>query len=432
MTWIIYQREYLNIVRKKSFLISTFLVPLGFALLFGIQFMAMMFVEKENYTILVQKEREAVITHNLSSTENLKFEITEASRDSLENRIQENKKEILLILPEKLAIEKTNPSLIFTLYSSGSISENVKSEVRRKVRQAIRTYKIEQAGLTETQLNQLDFELEAQTIKKTKEGSKQTNTFFAIGVGYAVCFLTYMLMAIYGSILMQGIIEEKANRIIEVIVSSVKPFNLLLGKTLAIASVGITQFLLWIILSSMVVFGMGLVMGNMVDPTTLQQPGVSAAESEQMAAQILLAVEQFDWKVLWFVPFYFLGGFFLYGSLFAAAGASVDNIQDAQQFTFPITIPMLLPLLFVFNLIQNPSGSFAVFASIFPFFSPMSMLVRLSLTEVPAYQIILSMLVLIGSFLGCIWIAAKIYRTGILMYGKKPSFKELFHWIRYS
>lgn len=432
MTSIIFQREYLNIVRKKSFLLSTFLLPVGIGLLFGIQIIATLFVEKENYTVLVPQEQEPILTQSLASSENIKFEISEASIDSLERRIQANKKEILLILPEKLAIEKSNPSLSCTLYSSGSISETVKDEIQSKVRQAIRSYKIEVAGLSETQLEELKFTLKAQTIKKTEEGSKQTNTFMAIAVGYLVSFMSYMLMAIYGSILMQGIIEEKANRIVEVIVSSVKPFNLLLGKTLAIASVAITQFLLWMILSGLILFGVGLILGDSLQQAALAQANLGTVDTEQMGVEVILAIQQFDWSVLWFFPIYFLGGFFLYGSLLAAAGAAVDNIQDAQQFTVPITMPMLLPLLFVFNIIQNPNGSFAVFASIFPFFSPMSMLVRLSLTEVPAYQIILSILVLVATFLGCIWFAAKIYRTGILMYGKKPSFKELFRWLRYQ
>jgi ABC-2 type transport system permease protein len=145
----------------------------------------------------------------------------------------------------------------------------------------------------------------------------------------------------------------------------------------------------------------------------------------------MAAVGTFNWNVLWFFPVYFLGGFFLYGSLMAAAGSAVDNVQDAQQFLFPVMIPMILPLLFMFNIIQNPNSSFAVFASLFPFFSPMGMMIRVSLTSVPWYEILFSILLLIGTFLFCVWVAARIYRVGILMYGKKPSFRELIKWIRY-
>ncbi|RMG21535.1 MAG: ABC transporter permease [Bacteroidetes bacterium] len=432
MTWIIFQREYLNIVRKRSFLLSTFLVPLGFALIFGIQIVSMLVVEKESYKVWVMQEVEPLLAPSLTSSEQITYELTSLPLDSLQRRVLQQENELVLILPGKLAIDKINPSLSFTLYSKDNITEGVLKEIREDLRQAIRAYKLQQAGLTEDQLAQLDFSLEANTQKWTSTGeSKQTHTFLASAVGYIVGFLTYMLMAIYGSILMQGIIEEKANRIVEVIVSSVQPFKLLLGKILAIGSVGITQFLLWAILSLVVMLGMQLVVGSQLEVDQIQQPGMSLEESEAMMSNMLVALQNFDWGVLWFVPFYFLGGFFLYGSLFAAAGASVDNIQDAQQFTLPITIPMLLPLLFVYNIIQTPNGSFAVFASLFPFFSPMSMLVRMSLTQVPAWQIALSMLLLVATFLGCVWLAAKIYRVGILMYGKKPSFREVIRWIRH-
>lgn len=233
---------------------------------------------------------------------------------------------------------------------------------------------------------------------------------------------------------MQGVIEEKANRIVEVIVSSVRPFNLLLGKTIAIASVGVTQFLIWMILSGGILFVLAPLMAGQVDPDTLasQPGGMNAAEAESMVQEIMLGIEQFDWTVLWFFPLYFLGGFFLYGSLMAGAASAVDNVQDAQQFAFPITILMILPILFVWNIIQNPNSSFAIFSSMFPFFSPMAMLVRMSLTEVPWWQVLLSLTILIASFLACIWVAARIYRTGILMYGKKPSIRELFRWISYK
>ncbi|MEZ4827183.1 MAG: ABC transporter permease [Bacteroidia bacterium] len=302
--------------------------------------------------------------------------------------------------------------------------------IKRLVNDAVRDYKNEKAGITESQLEAVDFDLDIKTRKVKEDGKEvQTNVAVATGIGYAVCFLMYMLMGIYGSVLMQGVIEEKSNRIVEVIISSVRPFDLLLGKVLAIASVGITQFLLWMALSLIVMVAMAPLMGS-VDPQSVSQPGMEQVD-ENMVMGIMEEIRQFDWTILWFFPIYFLGGFFLYGSLMAAAGSAVDNIQDAQQFTFPITIPMMLPLLFVLNIIQNPNGVFAISASLIPFFSPMAMLVRMSLTDVPWYEILLSIVLLIGTFLGCVWLAARIYRTGILMYGKKPSFKEVFRWVKY-
>lgn len=426
-TWIILKREYLNIVKKKTFLISTFLVPLGFAAIFLIQILSAAFVEKESYTVLIPTSDVPQIASRLKSGEILKFEHTNLPEDSLRARVSRSKNELYLTISETL-LDKKNGTVV--VVGSKNPSRQAISELKQQLNAAVREYKNEQAGITEAQLDAVEFELDIKTRKVTEDGEEvHTNVAIATGIGYAVCFLMYMLMGIYGSILMQGVIEEKSNRIVEVIISSVKPFDLLLGKVLAIASVGITQFLLWMVLSITVMMVMTPFMGA-VDPQAMSQPGMEQVD-ENMVLSIMEEIQQFDWTVLWFFPIYFLGGFFLYGSLMAAAGSAVDNIQDAQQFTFPITIPMMLPLLFVLNIIQNPNGVFAVVASIIPFFSPMAMLVRMSLTDVPWYEVVLSITVLIASFLGCVWLAARVYRTGILMYGKKPSFKEVFRWVKY-
>ncbi|MEM6261348.1 MAG: ABC transporter permease [Bacteroidota bacterium] len=427
--WIIFKREYLNIVRKKTFLISTFLVPLSFALIFGIQILAAVFVEEENYTILVPSDSSPLITKELSSTETLNFKVTDAPLDSLKAQVIASKDKLLLRLPSTEQI-RSNDKLSLDIVGTQTISKAVKKEVREKVEQAIKTDRTRQVGITELQLEELKFDLKIKTQKLDKSGEeKSSNTAMASIIGFAVCFLMYMLMGIYGSILMQGIIEEKSNRIVEVIVSSVKPFQLLMGKVLAIASVGMTQFLLWMVLTLVVQAGIGFIAGpELMMDSAGSQPGMEVDTNELQST--IAELQSFDWTVLWFFPFYFLGGFFLYGSLMAAAGSAVDNIQDAQQFTLPVTIPLILPILFVANIIQNPNGYFAIATSLFPFFSPMAMLVRMSLVEVPWYEVVLSMVLLVGAFLGCIWLAARIYRTGILMYGKKPSFKEVFRWIR--
>ncbi|MEZ4776818.1 MAG: ABC transporter permease [Bacteroidia bacterium] len=425
--WIILKREYLNIVKKKTFLISTFLVPLGFAAIFLIQILSAAFVEKEAYTVLIQASDVPQIVSRLKPGEILKFEQTNLSEDSLRARVSRSKNELYLTISETLLDKKSGTAVIV---GAKNPSRQAISELKQQLNTAVREYKNEQAGITEAQLDAVDFDLDIKTRKVKEDGEEvQTNVAIATGIGYAVCFLMYMLMGIYGSILMQGVIEEKSNRIVEVIISSVKPFDLLLGKVLAIASVGITQFLLWMVLSVTVMMVMTPFMGA-VDPQAMGQPGMEQVD-ENMVLTIMEEIQQFDWTVLWFFPIYFLGGFFLYGSLMAAAGSAVDNIQDAQQFTFPITIPMMLPLLFVLNIIQNPNGVFAIAASLIPFFSPMAMLVRMSLTDVPWYEVVLSIAILIASFLGCVWLAARVYRTGILMYGKKPSFKEVFRWVKY-
>ncbi|MEM7654518.1 MAG: ABC transporter permease [Bacteroidota bacterium] len=327
-------------------------------------------------------------------------------------------------------LEKKNGTV--TLLASQPPSQALTRQIKRKVEDATRKYKNDQAGISPEQLDAVSFELDVESKQLTESGVKDSNETLAMIVGFAVSMLMYMLMAIYGGILMQGIIEEKSNRIVEVIISSVKPFKLLLGKTLAIASVGITQFLLWTVLSGVVLVVLSFATAGMVDPSAISQPGMDAQASQAMVEEVMGDVLNFDWAtLLWAFPLYFLGGFFLYGSLMAAAGSAVDNIQDAQQFTFPITVPMLIPMILIGNIVANPNSTLAMVLSMIPFTSPMTMLVRLSMSTVPWYQVLLSIVLLIGGFLACVWLAARIYRTGVLMYGKKPTFKELFKWITY-
>ncbi|MEM6801764.1 MAG: ABC transporter permease [Bacteroidota bacterium] len=429
---IIFKREYLNMVRKKSFLLATFLVPLGFAALIGIQVASAVFVEKESYELLILEDEAYAITSRIKKGDNFSIKTIKAEgdfveqRDKIIERVKENEGEAYLYFPATY-LEKEN--ITATLHSSKKLSQQVKREVERKLRSAVKDYKTENAGISEEQLAKTKFELDVQT--KSGETENTTSEVMALAVGAGTAIIIYMLIAMYGGILMQGVIEEKANRIVEVIVSSVRPFQLLMGKTLALASVAITQLILWGLLCIAIYFiALPFVASANIDPAALQQPGMEMSQSE--VENMLIDLRGANWNVLWFFPIYFLGGFFLYGSLMAAAGSAVDNIQDAQQFTIPITLPLMLPLFFYPNIIQNPNGMFATITSQVPFFSPMIMPMRIGLGSVPWWEIALSIIILILSFVACVWFSAKIYRTGILMYGKKPSFKEIFKWLKYN
>lgn len=429
---IIFKREYLNMVRKKSFLLAIFLIPLGFAALIGIQIAAAVFVEKESYSLLLLEDETAKITSRITNGDNFKVQMVSLpggiveQRDSLLSRVKKEGNEIYLYFPETY-LEKEN--ITATLHSEKKLSQQVKREVERKLKSAIKDYKTEIAGISKEQLALTDFELDLQSRSGEKENS--TSEIMALAVGAGTAIIIYMLIAIYGGILMQGVIEEKANRIVEVIVSSVRPFQLLMGKTLALASVAITQLLLWGLLTVVVYLVMiPFIAGADIDPAAMQQPGMEMSQSDM--ENILIDLKSANWSVLYYFPIYFLGGFFLYGSLMAAAGSAVDNVQDAQQFVMPITLPLMLPLFFYPNIIQNPNGMFAMVTSHIPFFSPMVMPMRIGLGSVPWWEIALSIIILILSFLACVWVSAKIYRTGILMYGKKPSFKEVFRWLRFN
>lgn len=430
--FLIYKREFLNLVRKRSFWLATFLVPLGMAAIMGFQVYFSLNVDQETYTVLVSEDESFEITQRLSSDETYQVTFSPLPLDSLKKQVWEDKGLILLDLGEQILEKPTGHA---TLYNNSSLNLSVVEAVRRRLETAVRSYKQEQAGIATAQLEQMDFELSVDSVVSNAKEEKTGSELVAMIAGLGLSLLMYMLVAIYGGMLMQGVIDEKSSRIVEVIVSSVKPFQLLLGKVLAIASVGIFQLLLWVISMMIISSILMLVMAGMVDPDQVMAMNATGMESELALSEmdkVIGQLQSFNWLILvWAFPVYFLGGFFLYGSLFAAVGASVDNVQDAQQLTLPITLPMLVPVMLVMNIVQNPNSLLATVLSLVPFSSPMAMLVRLSTTEVPVWQVLLSLLLLVGGFLGCIWVAARIYRTGILMYGKKPGFGELWRWIRY-
>ncbi len=268
---------------------------------------------------------------------------------------------------------------------------------------------------------------------------KRGNSGVAYGVGYASAFLIYITLFIYGAMVMRGVMEEKTNRIAEVVISSVKPFQLMLGKIIGIGAVGITQFLIWIIL----IVTISTILGSIIPQdvmTQIQQenmPGSSAQTSQAMKS---LATAQYElstvnWPLIIFCfLFYFIGGYLFYAALFAAVGSAVnEDPQDAQSLMFPVTLPIILAIVIMINAITNPNSSLATWSSIIPFFSPIVMMARIPFGvpgTVPYWELGLSMSLLIIGFLFTTWLSAKIYRTGILMYGKKPTWKEMVKWMR--
>ncbi|MDQ3845872.1 MAG: ABC transporter permease, partial [Bacteroidota bacterium] len=285
---------------------------------------------------------------------------------------------------------------------------------------------------------------EAITIDATKrgEGGKMQRSDFGVasGIGYVTAFLIYITLFIYGVMVMRGVMEEKTNRIAEVIISSVKPFQLMIGKIIGIGAVGLTQFLIWIVLISVI----SSALMSMIPPDVLQQvqetgqqiPGQSQQGSEALRnlASAQLSLSTVNWGMIIFsFLFYFFGGYLFYASLFAAVGSAVnEDAQDAQSLTFPITLPIILGIVIMINSINDPSSSLATWASIVPFTSPIVMMSRIPFgvpDTVPYWQLGLSMLLLVIGFLFTTWLSAKIYRTGILLYGKKPTWKEMIKWV---
>ena len=324
------------------------------------------------------------------------------------------------------------------------ISSALEKEIEKR---KLQSYNIEDLDKI---MKEVESTVKVQTILISEEGEeKKTSTGLSMGIAYVSGLLIYILTFMFGAQVMRGVIEEKTNRIVEVLISSVKPFQLMMGKILGIALVGLTQFFLWIVLTLIIVsYAQSTFLpddlpipNNQITQSIMsadQNPGeeavqnaVSVPELNEFQA-VLESAKAINWPlILGSFLIYFLGGYLLYAALFAAVGSAVDNETDTQQFMMPITMPLLLGLFVSMAAFQNPDSSLVFWFSFIPFTSPMVMMARLPF-GVPPLELIISMALLILTFIGTTWMAAKIYRTGILMYGKKPSYKELVKWLRYK
>ena len=264
------------------------------------------------------------------------------------------------------------------------------------------------------------------TQKGTQKGTEKDYTEVYAGLGYFLGFFIYFMMLMYGSIVMRSVIEEKANRIIEVIASSVKPKEIMLGKVIGIGSLGLSQVLIWVGASVILMAVAGPIISSFMPSQQTMTQGMNIAVQPKMPFDI----PNISISIYVAFIFYFLSGYFIYSMMFAAIGSAVDQETDAQQLQTIVMLPIILPIFFMTAIITNPDGTLAIILSLIPFFAPILMIVRIAATQVPIWQIVLSVLLILGTFFGLLWSAAKIYRTGILMYGKKPKLGDIIKWLR--
>lgn len=424
--WLIIQREFLNRVQKKSFLIATILLPLIFPAIMAV----LVYVAKEQKKNAIKETILYIDESGYFQPDSTKY-IFKAFHGNLE----EAKKAFnmdesfgLLYAPK---FELTNPGGI-KLYTKINPSPTDVADIERIFENNIKDLKMQQLNIDQKLLDKLKTDVTINSVKISEGGQeKSSDSKVLFGVGMGAGILMYMFIFIYGAQIMQGIIEEKMSKVVEVIVSSVRPFQLMMGKIIGLASVGLLQFLIWIILISTlstVVLGMF----GMQSPTQemMQMNGQYATATQgSNSLEILNAFTQIPWSyVIFNFLFYFIGGYLLYGALFAAVGSAVDSPAEAQQFMFPITIPMLISYFALFTFIlQDPHGPISVWLSIIPFTSPIAMMGRIGF-GVPFWQLLLSMALLVGGFILTTWFAGRIYRVGILMHGTKVNYKVLAKW----
>ena len=439
---LIIQREYLSRVKKKSFLIMTILAPILFAGLMIVPgYMATM-GDKEDKIIAVIDETN-ILDGAIRNGEYLTFEYVDGvSFESLKENFSASGYYGILYIPSNILT--TNK---VQLYSDKQTTLSVSSHISSDLNGFIEKLKLTNENVPLDILQRIDTHIKVETLQWNESGEeKESSAGLASGIGYFAGFLIYFFIFMYGAQVMRGVMEEKSSRIVEVVISSVKPFQLMMGKVVGVALVGLTQFLLWVLLTVVLVFGAQKLLVSDKTTNATQELAQSIMQGEAGAAMqeinISEAQQIFDdlSKKLDNVPvttlilsflFYFLGGYLLYASLFAAIGSAVDNETDTQQFMLPITIPLILGIFVMMNAMQAPHAPLAFWFSIIPLTSPIVMLVRIPF-GVPGWELVLSGALLILTFIDTIWMAGKIYRTGILMYGKKVSYKELWKWIRYK
>ncbi len=430
---LIVQREYTSRVKKKSFLLTTFLVPLFFiAMYVGIFFLTKKSFEDSHATVYVI-DMEGSIADELKDTKNITYKVTQNSvKEQLEELKEGDDNRSLLIIPKDFGSSQS-----IELLSAGKANIGTQSEVKNRLSTIVRNKKYKEMGLDLELIQNIDDTIKVSAKQINEQGdAKESHTEVAMGIAMALSVLIYLSLFLYGAQVMRGIIEEKTSRIVEVIISSVKPFQLMMGKIIGIGLVGITQFILWIVLTiALTSVATTLIFDGKMSKTELVN-GVAQADAMPQGNpgfDITTALASVDFPLLLTCFFiFFLGGYFLYSALFAAVGSAVDSETEASQFTMPITMPLLLTYVLSFGvLVNDPNGTIATWLSFIPFTSPIAMLVRIPF-GVPTWQIIVSVVLLILGFLLTTWFAARIYRVGILMYGKKVSLKELIKWFRYK
>lgn len=432
---LIIGREFNERVRKKSFIITTILMPVLMLLLMAAPALIMSFSQGDEKQIGVIDES-TMIGSRLESDETILFETLDIPLEEA-RRTRTDLFAVLYIAPDILE----NPKGV-QLYANSSTSMTLEMEICAQIERILEEEKLKGYEIENLQtiLDEIETSVSMQTFRNDKsqeEVSEAQSSMVATVIGYILAFVLYMFLLIYGSMVMQSVIEEKNNRVLEVMVSSVKPFDLMMGKILGVGSVAVLQVVIWGVL----ILGMGtLVVPHlmpdevMASATAIEQgAALQNADLDPEMIQAIAAVTDVSYLMKIFVSMilFVFGGFLLYAAMFAAVGSAVDNVQDASQLQTPITVPIILGLLMMMAVINDPTSKLAFWFSVIPFTSPIVMMARIPY-DIPTWEIVLSLVVLYASFVALVWFAAKIYRVGIFMYGKKPTLKELWKWMRYN
>jgi len=457
MNWkkvgIVISHEYSTRVRKKSFILTTLLTPILMALLICVPALIMVFTGNEDQKVKVIDES-GVVAPYFENSEHTTYVMGEPGEtvDGLKDRFDEL--DYYAVVGISPLNEKGEVSVIS--YSKEPLSMDIKNAVNRTVNKAIETRKLAQYDIVDLDsiLADVKTDIKLNSMTLTNDGdAKEDSVEVYMVLSYLMSFLIYMFVFMFGTMVMRSVIDEKSSRVVEVIVSSVKSVELMMGKIIGVALVALTQFFIWITLTIVLVTAVQTIAGPKVMQSMggMEQivaeagadhhigPEDLAAMAEQAGQdsnalgmlKIVNQIRSLDWvTIIGCFLIYFLLGYLLYASMFAAIGAAVDNEADTSQLQLPVTIPLIIGLFIMLHTFEHPSSPLSVWASIIPWTSPMVMLARVPFGVVPSWQLILSIVLLFLTFLATAWLSAKVYKIGILTYGKKSSFKDLIKWMK--
>lgn len=435
---VILKREYLSRVKKRSFLIITFLGPLFFAaLMIAPSLMMMKSDSMEAKKTIAVLDETGWFDGKFENTDinTFLYTNTDENIDTLKKLILEGVYDAALYIPATELNVPTNAKL----YSNKQIPMSLSSYIKSEMKQEVEHRKLLAHGIDPKIVKSVNTSINISTIRMDEEeGEKTSYAELESIIGLVLAVIVYFVIFLFSNQVLRGVIEEKSNRIIEVIISSVKPFELMMGKIIGIALVGLTQFLLWIVLT----IGIYLVANGIILGPEIMSPSgtvmteeisqiVNTTQGQDIMLEVVSMIESINFKaILITFLFYFVFGFLLYAALFAAVGGMVDNETDSNQFVTILSMPLIVAIVCSTAMINNPDSGLGIWLSMIPFTSPVSMMIRIPF-GVPYWQVVVSLLILVLTFVFITWIAAKIYRTGILMYGKKPNLKEIWKWLRY-
>ena len=445
---IIIGREYAIRVKKKSFIFTTILTPLLFAALMVVPSLIALYSSGEEGQMVKVVDESGIVMPYLESSKEIIFEQA-APEESLAS-LKENFKDSGLFAIIGISPLDSNKNLTITAYSEKQLNIDLQSQIRKSVNKAVEDNKLKAYNIPDLDRVLKDIESDVKmntyTLDEQTGEEKESMVEIYMGIGYIASFLIYMFIFMFGSMVMRSVIDEKTTRIVEVIVSSVKPFQLMLGKIIGVAAVGLTQFLIWVVLTFAIVTGVSAAVGvdkfqesvtagmpveQVMEEMNVQNIDMQNIEVEESEFDgILRALREVNYiKIVVCFLIYFLLGYLLYSGMFAAVGSAVDNEADTQQLILPVTMPLIIGLFIMLHTFQYPDSSLSFWASMIPFTSPMVMMARIAY-GVPAWELALSIGLLIVTFLILTYISGKIYRIGILMYGKKATWKDLWKWMK--